>query len=124
MEKPQTLDDAKQAVSQAVETVGVPVVVLVDEVDRLERHEVKAIAQAVRAVADFPRVAYVLAYDRERVIAHLGDDKSERGSAYLEKIVQHAITVPPPTPQALRRVFDDNVGQLLELNAIKPTGPR
>lgn len=74
--------------------VDVPIVVLIDELDRVEDAEVRAVAQLVRAVADFPGISYLLAYDRSRVIEALGDKNSERGAAYLEKIVQLEIPLP------------------------------
>jgi energy-coupling factor transporter ATP-binding protein EcfA2 len=74
--------------------VAVPIVVLVDELDRVEDAEVRAVAQLVRAVADFPGLSYLLAYDRRRVIEALGGTEGGRGSAYLEKIVQLELPLP------------------------------
>lgn len=78
--------------------IDMPIVVLIDELDRGEDAEVRAVAQLVRAVADFPSISYLLAYDRSRVIEVLGDKNLERGAAYLEKIVQLEI----PLPVAIR----------------------
>jgi predicted KAP-like P-loop ATPase len=70
--------------------VAMPIVVLIDELDRVEDAEVRAVAQLVRAVADFPGISYLLAYDRDRVVEALGGgataEKEARGNAYLEKI--------------------------------------
>ena len=78
--------------------VAVPIVVLVDELDRVEDAEVRAVAQLVRAVADFPGISYLLAYDRDRVVEALGGGTSAgneaRGNAYLEKIVQLELPLP------------------------------
>lgn len=72
--------------------VAVPIVVLVDELDRVEDAEVRAVAQLVRAVVDFPGISYLLAYDRRRVVEALGG--GDRGGAYLEKIVQLELPLP------------------------------
>lgn len=61
-----------------------PIVVLIDELDRVESEEIRTVAQLVRSVADFPGVSYLLAYDRERVAQALGGENAERGQAYLE----------------------------------------
>lgn len=91
----------RRRVDQRLREVRAPVVVLIDELDRLEDDEVRAIAQLVRAVADFPRISYLLAYDHDRVVQALGTypglnrrDRIERGRAYLEKIVQFAVPLP------------------------------
>lgn len=89
---------------------NVPIVVLIDELDRVEDKEVRTVAQLVRSVADFPGVSYVLAYDHDRVVQALGSDAPEkerlaRGQAYLEKIVQFPIALPI--------VFADEISKLL-----------
>lgn len=103
---PDTLQHLKAAVAKILLEVSVPIVVLIDELDRLRDDEVRTIAQLVRAVADFPHVSYVLAYDQRRVEEALGSDlpgesaeRRERGRAYLEKLVH--IPIPLPTAVAV-----------------------
>jgi hypothetical protein len=76
-----------------------PIVILIDELDRLEDQEIRIMAQLVRASVDFPQISYVLAYDAERVAEALGSEagpegRLTRGRGYLEKIVQHQIPLP------------------------------
>lgn len=82
-------------------------VVMVDDVDRLDPSEIVEVLRLVRSVADFPNVVYVLCYDAE-IVAHAVTvaAKARNGHAYIEKIVQ--ITVPVPSPEAfdLRRWFE------------------
>ncbi|WP_049975842.1 P-loop NTPase fold protein [Azospirillum sp. B506] len=98
--------------------VDVPIVVLIDELDRVEDAEVRAVAQLVRAVADFPGISYLLAYDRSRVIEALGDKNSERGAAYLEKIVQLEIPLPVAVRSETQGLFTT------EFEAAVPSGVR
>lgn len=63
------------------------IIVLIDDIDRLRREEVRELVKLVRLTGDFPNIVYVLAFDRKRVELALGDD-DETGRAYLEKIVQ------------------------------------
>ncbi len=85
--------------------VAVPIVVLIDELDRVEDAEVRAVAQLVRAVADFPGLSYLLAYDRDRVVEALGGGNADRGAAYLEKIVQLEIPLPIAVGSETRGLF-------------------
>lgn len=89
-----SLADQRGELTEMLAGVEVPIVVLIDELDRVEDAEVRAVAQLVRAVADFPALSYLLAYDRSRVVEALGNGDSERGAAYLEKIVQLEIPLP------------------------------
>ena len=101
---------ARKRVLEAMSKVEVPVVVLIDELDRVEDSEVRTMAQLIRSVADFPKVSYLLAYDANRVaeaLAGAPGDPHGRGRAYLEKIVQ----LPVPMPILLT----EELGQLVRV---------
>jgi hypothetical protein len=87
------------------------VLVVIDDMDRIEREQIRDVVRLVKLVGDFPNTTYLLAYDRAPVEAALGDT-SEDGRAYLEKVVQVVHDLPEPPPSAV-------VGILLpELQAI------
>jgi hypothetical protein len=89
---------------------GRAIVVLIDELDRVDDADVKSVAQLVKAVGDIRGISYLVAYDPERVIDALGrgtgEERVRTGAAYLEKIIQH--------PVPLRPLFDHDVRALLE----------
>ena len=64
-------------------------VVFIDDVDRLEPEQLRAVIRLVKLIGDLPRITYVLAFSRERVEATLraGADANV-GRGYMEKIVQ------------------------------------
>ena len=98
--------------SAELASAGKRVVVLVDDIDRLEDDEIRQVMRLVRLVGDFKNVVYVLAFDAERVATVLGGERGiEEGRRYLEKIVQLSYDTP-----AIAR--DDLVGLLKE--AIAP----
>lgn len=102
----------RERLDSRLKQINAPIVVLIDELDRVEDGEVRAVAQLVRAIIDFPRVSYVLAYDHDRVIEALGmlpgitrRRARARGREYLEKIVQYAVPLPTTEREALRRLL-------------------
>lgn len=95
-------------------------VVIVDDVDRLRPDEVLDIVRLVRLVGDFPNTLYLLAFDRARVEESLGDGDTERGRAYLEKIVQVTHDVPIPRTPDVASLFTDGLLAMLET---LPSGP-
>lgn len=99
--KDQSLAELRKRLIAQIQKIDVAIVVLIDELDRVEDSEIRTIAQLVRSVVDFPGISYVLAYDSARVMQALGGKK--RGRAYLEKIVQHQI----PLPVTLDDEIDD-----------------
>jgi energy-coupling factor transporter ATP-binding protein EcfA2 len=103
----ESLREQRRSLMDALAKMPAGIVVLIDELDRVEDTEIRTLAQVVRAVADFPGISYVLAYDAERVIRALaGNENAERGRAYLEKIVQLQIPLPI--------LMDDEIHRLLE----------
>jgi len=67
--------------------------VIVDDLDRLPKSDIRELFKLVRLTADFPNTTYLLAFDRPRVEAALGETEGE-GRAYLEKILQVTFDVP------------------------------
>lgn len=105
----ESLQGQRKRLTEAMESFGAPIVVLIDELDRVEDAEVRTVAQLVRAVGDFSGISYLLAYDPARVARALGDQDEARGRAYLEKIVQLAVPLPISLPDELRRLVDAEI---------------
>lgn len=88
---------ARQTVVEQLQAIGRRIVVVVDDLDRIAPHDVGAMIQAIKAVADFPNVVYVLAYDvantAKSLESTLNLDAGE-GRRYLEKIVHLELPIP------------------------------
>lgn len=110
-----TLHQLKTEINETIKDIPYPIVVLIDEVDRLDDGEVLEIMRLVKAVADFPNVSYLIAYDVDRVVEALGasarttEDAGNRGRAYLEKIVQHQVFLPALFEAELIEMFRSEV---------------
>lgn len=92
-----------------------PIVVFVDDLDRLDPNEVVEVLRLIKAVADFPNVAYVLAYDAEVISKSL--EKSlhiSNGRNYLEKVVQASFKVPLAMSYDLRNWLSEEVSLLMD----------
>lgn len=96
----------RRALEQKLEKSKSAVVVLVDELDRVEDDEVRAVAQLIKAIGDIKGISYLVAYDPKRVTEALGRGDKRRGEAYLEKIIQY--------PIPLRPLFENDVEMLID----------
>jgi uridine kinase len=117
LDRSEGLHEQRDNLIDALSKVPSAILVLIDELDRVEDEEIRVLAQLVRSVADFPGISYVLAYDAERVMRALaGAEGLERGRAYLEKIVQLQIPLPV--------VMDNEIFRLVEqdLDTLSATG--
>lgn len=105
----------RKSLESKLAEVNVAVVVLIDELDRVEDEEVRAVAQLVKAVGDIKGISYLVAYDPDRVAQALGrgsspEERRKTGESYLEKIIQF--------PIPLRPMFEGDAKALL-LNAMQ-----
>lgn len=83
----------RDEVSKALEALDKPIIVVLDDIDRLSTTEIRDIFKLVRLTASFPRITYVLAFDRRRVEDALAE-QGIPGRDYLEKILQLAVDLP------------------------------
>ncbi len=97
----------REEITQELSGLDQPIVVVIDDIDRLTTVEIREIFKLVRLTASFPNIIYVLAFDRERVEQALTED-GVPGRAYLEKIVQLSFDVPQAPEKLLRsQVFEE-----------------
>lgn len=87
-------------VRDALSKLPNPIVVILDDIDRLTTPEIRDVFKLVRLTANFPQVIYLLAFDRIRVEQALGE-QGIPGRDYLEKILQIGIDLPAVPAEVL-----------------------
>lgn len=107
------IDGPRRDVSARLGELENPVVVVLDDIDRLSTAEIREVFKLVRLTASFPNVVYVLAFDRGRVEGALQDDNVP-GRAYLEKILETAIDLPEVPELALQQQLVDGINEVVE----------
>jgi energy-coupling factor transporter ATP-binding protein EcfA2 len=110
LQRETSLHSRRTQVLHELKKLAVPIVIMIDELDRVEDSEIRTIVQLVRSVLDFPGISYALAYDAARVAQALGggvdnDSAISRGRAYLEKIVQIQIPLPIAFAEEISGLF-------------------
>jgi len=112
-----TLDELKGRIEKGLSDSGKKVVVLIDDIDRLDRAETHAIFKLVKLSAGFEYTTYLLAFDEEVVAAALGERYGDggyaAGRAFLEKIIQVPLHLPPADTMALRQMAYEGVDKAL-----------
>ncbi|WP_326955122.1 KAP family P-loop NTPase fold protein [Amycolatopsis sp. NBC_01286] len=89
-----------------------PVIVVIDDLDRLDSGEIRDIFKLVRLTASFPNIIYLLAFDRHRVELALSGE-GVTGRSYLEKIVQASAEVPAISDNLLVSQVADALNETL-----------
>ncbi len=88
------------------------ILIIIDDIDRLNTVEIRQIFQLVKALGDFPNTVYFLAFDRDVVVKALAQVQEGSGDEYLEKIVQIPFQLPIISKTEVEKVL---FGQLDEL---------
>ena len=110
------LDKLKKNLVEALKVLGAKFLVTIDDVDRLDPHEILEVLRLAKSVADLPNISYLLCYD-SNVLARSVERAANvhDGNLYLEKIIQLKIAVPKPEPFQLRNWFSADASAILSV---------
>ena len=86
--------DLKNKISKLLKALDQPILMIIDDIDRLSSDEIKTIFQLIKANADFPNIIYLLSFDRDIVEAAISEQGIYTGRQYLEKVVQVGFNLP------------------------------
>jgi len=116
------LDTLRDRLEDILLSSGKRVVVLVDDIDRLDRSEIHALFRLIKVSASFKNTSYVLAFDDEMVAAALGEKYGGGGATagrkFLEKIVHVPLHLPPAETIELRNMAFEGVDAVLSQQSI------
>lgn len=84
----------KDKLETELDKLSTPVVVLIDDLDRLPPRQICEVLQLVKAIGGFRNVSYLFAYDREVVSHAISEVHNVDGERYIEKMM--AVTIPVP----------------------------
>jgi predicted KAP-like P-loop ATPase len=117
------LEDLKKRFQRLLDNAKSRVVVLIDDIDRLEPREIQAIFKLVKLSGDFEKIAYVLAFDDDVVAKALGEKygSEDSGREFLEKIIQVPLHLPPVGRTALRKLTFEGINAILNEHGFQLT---
>lgn len=114
-----TLSELKEQIREDLMTLGSPILVVLDDIDRLTKEEIRHVLQLVKANADFPNIMYLVLAQKDSVIRALRDVAPDNPEAYLEKIVQVTFDVPVVNRKQLQGVLLEGLNELLNEPALE-----
>lgn len=115
-----SLNDVKKELEDALKSIKRPILVIVDDLDRLTPDEVKTVLQLVKANADFPNIIYILLFQRTVIEKAIKIYSHQEGREYLEKIVQVGINIPEIDRVKLEKILFQKLDEMLSHPYIDP----
>ena len=111
--KPKDVPALKLEISKLLREAGKRILIVIDDIDRLTSEETRQLFTVIKALADFPNVIYLLAFDREVAAQAIEQQSGMPGDRYLEKIIQVPFELPPIDRVALRAALFQRLNEVL-----------
>ncbi|WP_074555628.1 KAP family P-loop NTPase fold protein [Bacillus cereus] len=113
----------KKDIESQLEREGKKIIVLIDDLDRLDDKEIHSIFKLVKVIADFHYTTYILSFDEEKVGEILseqysGKKQNEIGQSFLEKIIQVPLHLPPADKKVIKDIVFKGIEDILKENKI------
>jgi len=114
--------EKRKLLEDALAESGKRILVMIDDIDRLDNNEIATIFKLVKLAADFEHTAYILAFDQDVVASALakrypGSESS--GNSFIEKIVQVPIELPPADVGVLQSMTFEAMINVLTVSGIE-----
>ncbi len=106
-----TLRERFEEINKAIKRTRLQIIVFIDDIDRLYDSEILEVLRLIRNSANFSNTIFIVAYDRNYLVAALKTVNEYHPHLYLEKIFQLEL----PLPQ-----FDRNIMSKLLFDKLSP----
>jgi len=117
------IETLKMRIGAILEANKRKVVVIIDDIDRLDKAEIHSIFRLVKLTADFSNTTYILSFDQDMVASAIGDRFGDGGKQagldFLEKIIQVPLTIPVAQPDALKKYCLDLIDKSINESEIE-----
>jgi len=110
-----SLEEMKRRVAHSLSEQEKPLLMVLDDIDRLASDEMYLLFRLIKANSDFPNVVYLLLFQRDVVEKNLGTFTGTDGGDFLEKVVQVSFSMPHIRPSQLEALFGNEVEKVLSL---------
>lgn len=90
------------------------IIIVIDDIDRLNAVETRQIFQLVKMLGDFPNTIYLLAFEKSVVARALEKEQEGYGEKYLEKIVQIPFELPLISKLEVEQLLFNSLDELLK----------
>ncbi len=112
----ESLQHTKEKLHAALEELDRPLILFVDDLDRLDRDELVAVLRSVRLVSDLPNLTQVLAYDRTQLASTLfpNDETGSRARDHLGKVVNCELSIGTPPTDLVERLLSRALEPFIE----------
>lgn len=112
-DKEQSLSDIRQELTRLLLERKSPLIVVMDDLDRLTSPQLRMVFQLIKANLEFPNVVFLLLFQRDLVEDKMNDG-AQQGRDYLEKIIQVPFDIPKIETTRLHNLLFNQLDKIIE----------
>lgn len=106
------------AIKEKLQKNGQPIIVLIDDVDRLQHDELLRMLQLIRNMGDFPYLYYIIAGDKVAIQNRLGEAGIRNPEEYLKKFFNLELNF-SADDRAVLNYLEESLSAILDENSKK-----
>ncbi|OFC70939.1 KAP family P-loop NTPase fold protein [Alteromonas confluentis] len=106
----------KKKVVSAIDKIKTPIIVVIDDIDRLTPSETFQVLRLVKAVADFSGTSFLLAFDSKYLISVLDKNDIVNASEYINKVIQLRVPLPVISERGMNELANVELENLSDRN--------
>lgn len=121
LDKKENINSIRNKINEILKSSGKRVVVVIDDIDRLDEDEIHQIFKLVKNAAHFNNVSYLLSFDRDVVAEALlkrYPESANSGANFIDKIVQLPLFVPSVDQFLLNGFLASNIYGIAKQNKL------
>ena len=108
------LEKTKDELNKLILDKKQKLLVIIDDIDRLNNSEIRQIFQLVKSLADFKNTIYLLSFDKDVVCNALSKVQNGSGEKYLEKVIQVPFDIPFASEQAIQNLLFGQIDSIIK----------
>jgi predicted KAP-like P-loop ATPase len=115
------IDETRHLINELLSKSGKRIVVVIDDIDRLDSDEIHQVFKLVKNVAHFQNISYLLAFDQVVVAKALSNrypSNPKIGGNFIDKIVQLPLYVPTVDQSLLNKYLTEELDRIIAQNKL------
>lgn len=107
------LNEIKIQINSFIKELEQTIIIVIDDIDRLNNTEIRQVFQLVKSLGDFPNTIYLLSFDKKVVINALKKVQEGPGHEYLEKVIQVPFEIPTISKHEVEKLLFGQIDEII-----------
>ncbi|NKJ08526.1 P-loop NTPase fold protein [Rhizobium sp. SG741] len=118
----ESLDKIRTALENSLRNLKRPLVVFVDDIDRLEPDQIRVLIRQIKVNANLPNIVFVLLFQPSIVESALDPIANSQGRDFLKKIVQANFDLPALSKSSVHEILTAELSRIASPHATSKNG--